>query len=268
MQAIDSCQALAKKLNRKLCVIWTPNKRCNCRFRDLFITQNLPYRLIDLPKGFFAQHLHRKERAIFSRLNSFYMNQQDVKRRKMQPEWFEGLSKYPLVYLTTFNRFYQHPDIPLFSSFHPAPALQQKIIANQTNNQIGIHVRRTDNRQAIARSPLSLYIKQMEKELREDPSVTFFLATDDPDVESELRTTFPEKITCHPKQSLDRNNPRAIRDAAVDLYSLANCSKLIGCHWSSFTDAAAAINGIDLHTIFDTSEEEVANRRRNHHNDQ
>ena len=42
------------------------------------------------------------------------------------------------------------------------------------------------------------------------------------------------------------NDPRGIQDAVIDLYSLANCRKLIGSYWSSFSEVAAQLRGIEL----------------------
>lgn len=85
----------------------------------------------------------------------------------------------------------------------------------------------------------------MRLELANDPATRFFLATDSPDVEEHLEAIFPDRITIHPKKSLDRNVPEAIQDALVDLLCLAATRKLIGSYWSTFTNAAAAIGGIE-----------------------
>ena len=42
-----------------------------------------------------------------------------------------------------------------------------------------------------------------------------------------------------------RDEPAAIADAVADLYALSGCSKIIGSYWSSFTDTAAELRGIE-----------------------
>ena len=85
----------------------------------------------------------------------------------------------------------------------------------------------------------------MSKELEAYPETTFFLATDDKKEEALLRQTFPGKILSNQDRTLDRNSEAGIHDALLDLYCLASTEKLIGSYWSSFTDIAADMRGIE-----------------------
>ena len=60
---------------------------------------------------------------------------------------------------------------------------------------------------------------------------------------------FPNTITVYDKQSLDRNDPIAIRDAVIDLYNLAHCKKIYGSYYSSFSDIAALWGGIEKEVL-------------------
>jgi hypothetical protein len=86
----------------------------------------------------------------------------------------------------------------------------------------------------------------MRQELDEHADTRFFLATDSPAEEERLQQEFPGRIIMHPKTSLKRHDPRAVQEAMVDLYCLANCRKLFGSYNSSFTETAAGIRGIEL----------------------
>jgi hypothetical protein len=112
-------------------------------------------------------------------------------------------------------------------------------------NMIGIHIRRADNKLANSYSPIEDFKDHMKKEIDFDKNIKFFVATDDPQSENILKDMFPNKVVTHSKTSLDRNDPLAIQDAVIDLYCLANCRKLIGSYWSSFSDTASEINHID-----------------------
>jgi DNA-directed RNA polymerase subunit N (RpoN/RPB10) len=90
----------------------------------------------------------------------------------------------------------------------------------------------------------------MRAEQASDPAVTFFLATDSPQVAATMFEEFGARVLQHPKKSLSRDDPEAIRDALIDLYCLANCRKLIGSYWSSFTDTAWEMRQIE-HVIVD-----------------
>ena len=92
-------------------------------------------------------------------------------------------------------------------------------------------------------------VEAIKRELALDPNVVFYLATGSPEEEISLGEVFPGKIVRHKKASYDRNDPKAIRDALIDLYCLANCRKLIGSYYSSFTETASEISGIDKQVI-------------------
>jgi hypothetical protein len=61
-----------------------------------------------------------------------------------------------------------------------------------------------------------MFIEAMRVELAENPKTVFFVATDSPCDEHRLRKTFPGKVITHTKTSLERTDPRAIRDAMIE----------------------------------------------------
>ena len=73
----------------------------------------------------------------------------------------------------------------------------------------------------------------------------FFLATDDQREEDLLRSRFPGKIISNQSRTIDRNSVAGMHDALLDLYCLAASDKIIGSYWSSFTDTAADMYGIE-----------------------
>ena len=77
------------------------------------------------------------------------------------------------------------------------------------------------------------------KEIETMKAVRFFLSTDDPKEEALLKERFGNRIIINPKTSIDRNNPIAIQEALLDLYSLSRCRKIYGSYYSSFSDVAA-----------------------------
>jgi len=73
----------------------------------------------------------------------------------------------------------------------------------------------------------------------------FFLATDSPEEEQDMKKLFGDRIITFAKK-LDRNNPEAIQDALVDLLCLSKTRKIIGSFYSSFSDIAADIGYIEF----------------------
>ncbi len=251
LQAIDSSLALARRFGTGLHVTWVRSPNCHCRFRDLFEPRHLPYRVLELDAGLPLRVYKKSTRRIFSHFNNIHINQKRMRRHRDDREWFETLQKRRHIFINTFWPFYNQPDKPLLARFQPRPALQRMINSYTRENQIGVHVRQTDCKRAIAHSPLEKFVEQMARELSIDPSVRFFLSTDDSSAEQYFLDAFPGKISTHVKRSLDRSTRPALEDAVVDLYSLANCRKLIGSYTSSFSRFAAQINGIEQHIIYE-----------------
>jgi hypothetical protein len=73
----------------------------------------------------------------------------------------------------------------------------------------------------------------------------FFIATDSPEEETQLRYAFLERIIVYEKRALDRDAPLATQDALIDLYRLSRCRKLIDSYRTSFKDAAWQIRGVE-----------------------
>ena len=108
-----------------------------------------------------------------------------------------------------------------------------------------MHIRRGDHLTAIAESPVQLFVEIMGKDLSDDKEINYYLSTDDSDVELFFKKKFPGRIIYYPKE-FSRQSKRGIIDAMVDLYSLANTSKIYGSFESSFSDIASRIKGIPL----------------------
>jgi hypothetical protein len=116
---------------------------------------------------------------------------------------------------------------------------------------IGLHVRRTDLREATnSNKPLR---KELDRIVEKDPNVTFLLCADNPNSVMWLRRLYGDRIfwreqeMVSPKYLRSRHTSQA--DAAIDLFSLARTRELIGTYWSSFSSYAALMGGIPLKTF-------------------
>jgi hypothetical protein len=244
MRSIDSAIALAEKLGKKLHVIWLLTSECNCKFQHLFIVPKKVNRLIQFraikPLGLFYKALH----LYYSYFNHYNcLDQKRIEGLIDKMNDLEELTMRNRVFISTYSRFYpsSHP----FRSFVPTKYLEEIINSYKEKNMIGVHIRRKDSIRSMTYSPLEGFIECMKEEIDKNNEVKFFVSTDDPQVEVQLRNIFHHRIVTHNKNSLIRNSHLAIQDAVIDLYCLANCSKLIGSYWSSFTDTAWQINGIE-----------------------
>lgn len=109
-----------------------------------------------------------------------------------------------------------------------------------TNAVVGMHIRRTDNKESIRQSPLSLFIEKGKEELKLHPDLMIFLATDSEDVKRELKAVFGNRIITSEKEA-SRDSVEGIRDGIVDLWALASCRRIYGSAGSSFSQMAASI---------------------------
>jgi len=246
MRAVDSGIALARATGQRLRVFWILNPRLNCRFDRLFVVPAAMHRLIQVPANNpVAGRAWQLYQRLSPRLYDLCLGEREIDELAAGKGDLARMVAGRDVLVLTYSRYFGRP--PFFGDFRPAAPLQRQIdeFAARLDNVVGVHMRRTDQVVSIESSPTDAFVELMRKEVRQDAAVRFFVATDSPEDENRLRALFADRIVSRPKRSLDRNNAAAIEDALVDLYCLARCRKLIGSHWSSFTDTASAIGKME-----------------------
>lgn len=246
MVMLDSAMALGRELDRPVHVLWKLGSALNCRVDRLFAplpgVERVRYVPNDTLYGRLSVKL-RQKLADWRGFDTLYRHELTVVGRD-PVGMLERARRSPRLRVRGDGRFYRAARD--FQGFAPAPALAARIAALEPHlrDAVGVHVRRTDNVDAIRRSPLTAFAEAMRAQRRQDPSVRFFLATDDPRVVAELRGEFGDAILHHPPRSLDRGDPRAIEDALVELWCLASCRYLLGSAASSFSQTAWELRGI------------------------
>jgi hypothetical protein len=138
-----------------------------------------------------------------------------------------------------------------FADFRPVKELRECIdrYRGSLGDAVGLHIRRAENEKSRNYSPTELFIAAIQEEIKDDPAVRFFLATDSEEEEAFLTGKFNGRLLVHSKQSLRRDGPTAIRDAVIDLYCLAACRKIYGSFWSSFSETAQRLGSAELHVL-------------------
>lgn len=249
MRVISSAVVLAKCLNTRLKIIWMCSPDINCRFSDLFKTNSIGFDVYEI------NHVTKLHKALLRlvelvlRLTLFFkMAISETLTADFNVMQFIGEAKKKKhTYVRTNKKLISEEG--MLNIFKPADDIWDIVKSYKSNGrQVGVHIRRTDNVKAIELSPNSLFIEKMNEEKAKDNNVKFFVATDDKSVFDEIKGIFGDAVIEHKKDSYSRNDPQAIKDAMVDLYTLSECDKLIGSYWSSFTDIAWEIRGIE-HSI-------------------
>ncbi len=240
IRVVNSGWRLARERREKLLVLWNCNHELNCPFHALFqpVTEfkitNI-HSVID-PRKLFYQKTAR----------NYLTNEEILSHRTpegcLSPSFVQSLRGN--TYIFTWESFYTSEDYHLFRPIAPLQSRIDKLTSAFGSFCIGVHIRRTDNQPAIGKSSTDAFITAMRLELSQNPDAQFYLATDSPEEEAHLRTTFPGHILSNQNRCLRRDTQEGIEDALLDLYCLASTQKIIGSYFSSFTDIAA-----DMHKI-------------------
>jgi len=116
------------------------------------------------------------------------------------------------------------------------------------DNIIGVHIRRSDFvSDGFPISNTEDFIHHINTEIQNDPTVKFFIATDDKSTEDVLLNMFGDKIIVYSKiNGYNRYSQLYVKDGIIDLLCLSYCKKIYGSKVSSYTTAASGLNGVEL----------------------
>lgn len=120
----------------------------------------------------------------------------------------------------------------------------------QGKHIIGVHIRRTDNKDSIQHSPIRLFAEKMRECLDNNPDVVFYLATDDKEVEKEMSAEFPTVTHICFSDEKSRRTEAGMKDAYVDMLCLSRCEKIYGSYGSTFSKMASVIGGIECEIVY------------------
>ncbi len=254
---LSSAYAVAQKLNREFVVIWKREVGCNVRAEELF---DLPVKVIEISENGYskepvANFMGNLTKDKWRKKATRFLDCDEVEEIKAK-EGFEGMlkviEKEPVIYLKSFGPICEL-DASCFSFLKPSANIEKKgkqLFSQLNENTVGVHVRRTDHTEAIANSPLSLFIDKMKQELQENPKTGFFVATDDALVKKELREGLPEATLIFNESGIiDRNSKEGLEDAFIEMLSLSRCRKIIGSYNSTFSLIPSYIGNIPLEVV-------------------
>lgn len=258
MRVIASALWLQKQMNCELKCIWNENYELNAPINKLLKEIN-GLSFIPKPKRWkYLKSTNQRnniKRHIANIVNKslsidYCIKQKDFTRYvwKNKINIAEVAGSYKNLYIQTCEEF---GDNNLeFDKFEPVSDLVSVIenIISKFSTTIGLHIRRNDNELSIKHSPLELFINQVEEEILTNRKATFYLSTDDPIVEKIFKEKFDSQIISH-KKEFNRNTLKGMQDAVIDLFCLSKTLKIYGSYWSSFSDVASRIGGIELTTL-------------------
>lgn len=235
---------------RAVQVEWAKNAECFAHFHELFEDIHSAYFRVSERKCWHIP-VRRQNLHIPGILRCLYYQKQ---LKNFHPQHHGSLKhwaeKYRRLYLSSGYAVCDYP-ASLTKIMQPVAPIQARIddfCKDFPAYTVGVHIRRTDNAVSIAESPVSSFILAMEEEVKNHPSVKFYLATDDIATKQVLQEKFEGRIiTQHIEGS--RSNQQCMIEAVVDLFCLSRCHKLLGSYWSSFSDMAADLGSIKAQII-------------------
>ena len=254
---LGSAYAVAKKLNRKLVVMWKREVGCNIRFSELF---DLPFDVVEisengLKKEPVAQILGDRAKKKWRNLADRFLECDDLERIKEHEVYevlFHLIEQTPVIYLKAFGPVCE-VNAESYSFVKPSKNIEEKgdyLFRELDGHCVGVHVRRTDHTEAIANSPLALFAKRMKQELEADKDTSFFVATDDKEVRRELKELLPDTKLIFPQSDvIDRDSKEGIEEAFVEMLALSKCRKILGSYNSTFSLLPSYIGNIPLETV-------------------
>lgn len=245
LRAIDGALALARAVSTGLRIVWARTEACGAPFAALF--EPLPGASV-VERSLWGNRLLRRV-ELFSGRHTRVIRDAEMGQLLASGYDFTRIAGEPSTFIQTYARFFPSPRP--FAGFVPVASLAAEIdrlASSFAAPMLGIHIRRTDNARAIERSPTADFVERMQREVAANPGTRFFLATDSPEVQAELRQAFPGRVVTRAR-CFERTSTAGIRDAVADLYCLARTRRIIGSYFSSFSQTAAEIGGVPLEVV-------------------
>lgn len=249
--ALAYCQA--KDINLK--IIWFKDHGLNCDYNklfslapglenveiwnatylDLLLRDNPRRRNFWIPR--FFESLNYDKRV--------YCYEYKFKIQSEDPSEDMSLDGYDNIFMVSYCKYWNF-ESPL-RWFVLSDIVRRRVDEQKqlfTSDMVGIHVRRTDNIDAIKYSPTSLYVEKMKEEIQRNPDVKFYLSSDSNEEKERLKKEFAKRIVTTSREVV-RNSEEGIIDAFVEMNLLASTRKIYAGN-STFSMLAALLSGVEL----------------------
>ena len=244
MRVVASAVVAAPHVEGGIRVVWQPAWDCKASFNDLFLPLGKEEG-VEIERGSLLDAPATKQNLLIPLL--LRKRRYDAEYRCFRPEADFQLPDFVghrRVYMDTCYALGPYEAGDVRRLFRPVPELQERIVATTSKfapTTIGVHIRRKDNLKAIRYSPLTAFRKRIDGLLASGEAESVFLCTDDDHVKQYFREIYGKRLITR-RVNTNRNSADGIRDAVVDLYSLAATNHIIGSYYSSFSETAAELS--------------------------
>lgn len=262
MRAIASAVALTHRLNMSLEVVWINTTDLAASFSDLFQTGALPFKLKELPGRRFSYLPHRSKYLYLPTLwqilsyNKILRDETKIGRHYLteadpvEIESYFTAIKSGRILVDTCHQFYPFTEESYRSIFKPSKEVERHVASLPllSGQQIGLHIRRTDNTVSIDASPTRLFEDVINNHISGNDIQQFYLATDDDETKRYLDHKFPGHISYSPTTA-SRSSRQGMIEGAAEMVALSRCTQIYGSFYSSYSEAASMLGDIPLKII-------------------
>jgi len=233
-------------------VLWLPQWGMHCRFDDLF--QELDF------SSFSLRDARGIERLLYARAKATNLWLPRLAQRLcyrhliLSPQIyflqrdgfdFEAWFRRDGTLMTAYRDFCTWDDALLPLLFRPCADILRDVDARAaafTPHTIGLHIRRTDNQQSIADSPVELFFDVVDRQLAQYSDLHVYLATDDEPTKTLFRQHYgADRIQTAPSAAT-RDSVAGIREALIEMLLLARTSHVYGSAGSTFSEMAVKLH--------------------------
>ncbi len=257
---ISSAYQLAKDCGiTDICLLWRNNNECGCNFEDVLVdlplttnVKNLHFgkesyksllkngKFISIIYKFFQMFAYRTFRSWSNRVQLLItQNMSADERKELKEKVLESNNKY--IYIEAYYSFYGELDLSGIS-FNKEVVEQYEAFKRSAGTYDAMHIRRTDNVEAIEKSPTKLFYNMVERILTGDSARKIYIATDDARILNDFRSKYPKTICSEANTSVSRTSTEGMRFALYEMLILSGAECLYASYGSTFTVIANAIS--------------------------
>ena len=238
LQTIASAKVLADSLKREFRVDWVSSENeCNCHIHDLF--QGIPTvdgNVLDSTRSlhynvFNSSQIPEVEAQTDVTKNLHLHSAAEFKPSAMPDGEFVARFQQALQALT------------------PVAEVEQRVLPD-VSHMIGLQIRRKDHWRATRYSPLSLFVRVMDRYVKEEPTIRFFLCSDSSFVKEYLKERYGNTLFFYENADNSRNTAAGIQAALLDLLSLSRTMSIYKSYSSSFGKVAHQFHNTPLKTLY------------------
>lgn len=240
LRALVSAVVWSEEIGLPLEVVWVPDGGIfNAPFESLFQRSSLPRHVCvrNVPST-----------AGRPGVETLLKQEADI------PAYLATVGNRRPLRIKSYYRFHTSDEerwLQTLRALKPAPPIalameQQMAMLPSGVKAVGVHIRRTDHREAIARSTSDAFWLAMAAE---PADTVFYIASDSEDERQAAAVRFPGRVLWFPCPAGHRSEPQDAMGALVELLCLSRCSKILGSSGSSFSEMAAAYGGVPLEVV-------------------